>query len=85
MYHCIVGAAALWGHEGSGGHGPAGTALPRQEGSGDGIDYDMRMADDTTRGERRTMTTSNESGCLMMQGNDNGSNNGGIDVRLRAS
>jgi hypothetical protein len=36
---CVVGVATLLGREGSGGHGPAGTALPGQEGSGDGIDY----------------------------------------------
>ncbi len=36
---CIVGAAALLGCEDSGGLGPAGAALPGQEGSGEGIDY----------------------------------------------
>ncbi len=42
MCHCVVGAAALLGREGSGGHGPAGAALLGQEGSGDGIDYDKK-------------------------------------------
>ncbi len=40
MCRCVVGATALSGREGSGGHGPGGAALPGQEGSGDGIDYD---------------------------------------------
>ncbi len=39
MCHCVVGAAALSGHEGSGGRGLAGAALPGQEGSSDRTDY----------------------------------------------
>ncbi len=39
MCHCVVGAAVLFGCEGSGRHGPAGKALSGQEGSGDGIDF----------------------------------------------
>jgi hypothetical protein len=44
-----------------------------------------RMADDATRGEGRTATTSNKSSCSTMQGDDNGGNKGGGDVTLRAS
>ncbi len=44
-----------------------------------------RMGDDTTRGEGQTKMTSNESGCLMTQGNDDGGDNGGGDITLRAS
>jgi hypothetical protein len=40
----------------------------------------MRTADDATRGEGWTTTTSNESGRWKSQGNDNGSNDGGGDV-----
>jgi hypothetical protein len=36
--HCWGGG--IIGREGSGGHGPAGVALPGQESSGDRIDYD---------------------------------------------
>ncbi len=39
MCGCVVGVAVLLGREGSGGRGLVGTALPGQEGSGDGIDY----------------------------------------------
>jgi hypothetical protein len=37
---CVVGVAALLGHEGSGRHGPAGMVLPGQENSIDRINYD---------------------------------------------
>ncbi len=40
MRHPVVGVAALLGCKGRCGHGPAGMALPGQEGSGDKIDYD---------------------------------------------
>jgi hypothetical protein len=36
---CIIGAAVILGHEVSGGHGPAGAALPGQEVRGHKIDY----------------------------------------------
>ncbi len=39
MCHCVVGAEALLGCEGSGRHVPMGTTLPGQEGSGDKINY----------------------------------------------
>jgi hypothetical protein len=81
--HCFVGAAALLGCEGSGGHGPAGAVLPGQEGSSDGINY--YNADNATRGEGRTKTTSKESGHLTTQGNNDGSKDGGGDITLRAS
>ncbi len=39
MCHCVVGAVALLGREGSGRRGPVGMALPGQEGSSDRINY----------------------------------------------
>jgi hypothetical protein len=39
-----------------------------------------RTADDATRGEGRTTTTSSKSDCWTMQGEDDGSNNGSGDV-----
>jgi hypothetical protein len=45
-----------------------------------------RTADNTTRGEGWTMTTSGKNGCLTKQaGNNDGGNDGGWDVMLRAS
>jgi hypothetical protein len=44
-----------------------------------------RTADNATREERWTMTPSNKSSHFMTQGNENGGNDGGRDVRLRAS
>ncbi len=44
-----------------------------------------KMADNAARGEGWTTTASDESSCSMMQGDDNGSNNGSRDVTLRAS
>ncbi len=42
MCRCVIRAVTLLGREGSGGFGPAGAALPGQESSGDGIDYDNK-------------------------------------------
>jgi hypothetical protein len=39
---CVIGTVTLLWCEGSGGCGPAGAALPGQESSGDGIDYDNK-------------------------------------------
>ncbi len=50
MCHCVVGAAALLGHEGSSRHGLAGVALLGQEGSADRISYDEE--DDGRRHKR---------------------------------
>jgi hypothetical protein len=83
--HCIVGTAAFLGHEGRGGHGPAGVALPGQEGSGDGINYNGKDSGRCHKRGGADNNDSNESGHLTMQGNNNGSNNGGRDVTLRAS
>jgi hypothetical protein len=79
MCHCVVGAAAL-SEQGSGGHGPANTVLPGQEGSGDEIGYN----DKDGRRCHKGGGADDKSSCSTMQGDNNGSNDGGRDVTLRA-
>jgi hypothetical protein len=61
--------------EGSGGRRPAGAAFWGRRAAVMKSTRMTRTADDTTRGEGRTMMTSNESSCSTMQGNHNGGNN----------
>ncbi len=76
MCICVVGGAALLGHEGSGRRGPAGAAMPTTP---------TRTTNDATRGKGQRTTTSNKSGCSTIQGEDDGGNDSGRDVTLRAS
>ncbi len=77
--------AVLLGREGSGGCGLVGVALPGQEGSGDGIDYNDK--DGGRRHKRGGADDNNkrQEGFLMTQGDNDGSNNGSGDVTLGAS
>jgi hypothetical protein len=82
---CIFGAAVLLEREGSGRCGPAGAALLGQEGSGDAINYDNEDSRQRHQRAGAETTTSNKSGCLTTQGNNDGVDNSGRDVTLRAS
>jgi hypothetical protein len=83
--HCVVWVAALLGREGSGGHGPAGAALPEQEGSGDGIDYDDE--DGRQRHKRGGANNGNmrQERSFDNARDDNGGDYGSGDITLRAS